>query len=138
MPVAYHKSRLADGTEIKKGKLRGVVSEGMFCSVAEFGISSDLVLPEEAQGIYIFPEGTPIGLDVKDVLGLNDTVYEFELTANRADCFSMVGLSREFGVMTNQKLYSLLSWLTRMANPLKAKHLYLSKLMTFVRVLQLA
>ena len=103
VPVAYHKSRLADGTEIKKGKLRGVVSEGMFCSVAEFGISSDLVRPEEAQGICIFPEGTPIGLDIKEALMLNDTVYEFELTANRADCFSMVGLSREFGIMTNQK-----------------------------------
>ena len=103
VPVAYHKSRLADGTEIKKGKLRGVVSEGMFCSVAEFGISSDLVRPEEAQGIYIFPEGTPIGLDIKEALLLDDTVYEFELTANRADCFSMVGLSREFGIMTNQK-----------------------------------
>ena len=103
VPVAYHKSRLADGTEIKKGKLRGFVSEGMFCSVAEFGISSDLVRPEEAQGIYIFPEGTPIGLDIKEALMLDDTVYEFELTANRADCFSMVGLSREFGIMTNQK-----------------------------------
>jgi len=103
VPVAYHKSRLADGTEIKKGKLRGVVSEGMFCSVAEFGISSDLVRPEEAQGIYIFPEGTPIGLDIKEALMLDDTVYDFELTANRADCFSMVGLSREFGIMTNQK-----------------------------------
>ena len=103
VPVAYHKSRLADGTEIKKGKLRGVVSEGMFCSVAEFGISSDLVRPEEAQGIYIFPEGTPIGVDIKEALMLDDTVYEFELTANRADCFSMVGLSREFGIMTNQK-----------------------------------
>ena len=103
VPVAYHKSRLADGTEIKKGKLRGVVSEGMFCSVAEFGISSDLVRPEEAQGIYIFPEGTPIGLDIKEALMLDDTVYEFELTANRADCFSMVGLSREFSIMTNQK-----------------------------------
>lgn len=103
VPVAYHKSRLADGTEIKKGKLRGVVSEGMFCSVAEFGISSDLVRPEEAQGIYSFPEGTPIGLDIKEALMLDDTVYEFELTANRADCFSMVGLSREFGIMTNQK-----------------------------------
>lgn len=103
VPVAYHKSRLADGTEIKKGKLRGVVSEGMFCSVAEFGISSDFVRPEEAQGIYIFPEGTPIGLDIKEALMLDDTVYEFELTANRADCFSMVGLSREFGIMTNQK-----------------------------------
>ena len=84
VPVAYHKSRLADGTEIKKGKLRGVVSEGMFCSVAEFGISSDLVRPEEAQGIYIFPEGTPIGLDIKEALMLDDTVYKFELTANRA------------------------------------------------------
>ena len=103
VPVAYHKSRLADGTEIKKGKLRGIVSEGMFCSVAEFGISSDLVRPEEAQGVYIFPEGTPIGLDIKEALMLDDTVYEFELTANRADCFSMVGLSREFGIMTNQK-----------------------------------
>ena len=103
VPVAYHKSRLADGTEIKKGKLRGVTSEGMFCSVAEFGISSDLVRPEEAQGIYIFPEGTPIGLDIKEALMLDDTVYDFELTANRADCFSMVGLSREFGIMTNQK-----------------------------------
>lgn len=102
VPVAYHKSRLADGTEIKKGKLRGVTSEGMFCSVAEFGISSDLVRPEEAQGIYIFPENTPIGLDIKEVLMLDDTVYEFELTANRADCFSMVGLSREFAIMTGK------------------------------------
>ena len=99
VPVAYHKSRLADGTEIKKGKLRGEVSEGMFCSVAEFGLSTDVVLPEEATGIYIFPEGTPIGQDVKEVLGLTDVVYEFELTPNRADCFSMVGLSREFAVL---------------------------------------
>ena len=99
VPVAYHKSRLADGTEIKKGKLRGEVSEGMFCSVAEFGLSTDVVLPEEATGIYIFPEGTAIGQDVKEVLGLTDVVYEFELTPNRADCFSMVGLSREFAVL---------------------------------------
>lgn len=100
VPVAYHKSRLADGTEIKKGKLRGQVSEGMFCSVAEFGLSKDLVLPGEAEGIYIFPENTPIGQDVKTVLGLDDTVYEFELTPNRADCFSMIGLSREFAVLS--------------------------------------
>lgn len=104
VPVAYHKSRLADGTEIKKGKLRGEVSEGMFCSVAELGVPSDLVMPGMAEGIYIFPEGTPIGADVKDVLGLNDVVYEFELTPNRADCFSMVGLSREFGVLTNKEV----------------------------------
>lgn len=105
----------------------------MFCSVAEFGISSDLVLPEEAQGIYIFPKGTPIGLDVKDVLGLNDIVYEFELTANRADCFSMVGLSREFGMMTNQKALFPVIMVNEMVSPLKAKHLYLSKRMIFAR-----
>ncbi|WP_302225701.1 phenylalanine--tRNA ligase subunit beta [Veillonella magna] len=103
VPVAYHKSRLADGTEIKKGKLRGLTSEGMFCSVAELGISKELVVPEEAEGIYILPADTPIGMDIRDVLMMNDTVYEFELTPNRADCFSMVGLSREFAVLTNQK-----------------------------------
>lgn len=103
VPVAYHKSRLADGTEIKKGKLRGLPSEGMFCSVAELGISKELVVPEEAEGIYILPADTPIGMGIRDVLMMNDTVYEFELTPNRADCFSMVGLSREFAVLTNQK-----------------------------------
>lgn len=103
VPVAYHKSRLADGTEIKKGKLRGLPSEGMFCSVAELGISKELVVPEEAEGIYILPADTPIGMDIRDVLMMNDTVYEFELTPNRADGFSMVGLSREFAVLTNQK-----------------------------------
>lgn len=103
VPVAYHKSRLADGTEIKKGKLRGLPSEGMFCSVAELGIFKELVVPEEAEGIYILPADTPIGMDIRDVLMMNDTVYEFELTPNRADCFSMVGLSREFAVLTNQK-----------------------------------
>lgn len=101
VPVAYHKSRLADGTEIKKGKLRGEVSDGMFCSVAELGIPKDMVMPGEGEGIYILPEGTPIGMDIRDAVMLNDTVYEFELTSNRADCFSMIGLSREFAVLTN-------------------------------------
>ncbi len=103
VPVAYHKSRLADGTVIKKGKLRGVVSEGMFCSIAELGISKDQVLPEQGEGIYILPEDTPIGADIRDVLDLFDVVYEFELTPNRADCFSMVGLSREMAVLTDEK-----------------------------------
>lgn len=101
VPVAYHKSRLADGTEIKKGKLRGEVSDGMFCSVAELGIPKDMVMPGEGEGIYILPEGTSIGMDIRDAVMLNDTVYEFELTPNRADCFSMIGLSREFAVLTN-------------------------------------
>lgn len=103
VPVAYHKSRLADGTEIKKGKLRGEVSDGMFCSVAELGIPKDMVMPGEGEGIYILPEGTPIGMDIRDAVMLNDIVYEFELTPNRADCFSMIGLSREFAVLTKSQ-----------------------------------
>lgn len=102
VPVAYHKSQLP-GKSIKRGKLRGVESNGMLCSYSELGVSSDLVLPEENHGILILPEDTPIGKDIKDVLMLNDVVYDFELTPNRADCFSMVGLSREFAVLTNQK-----------------------------------
>lgn len=102
VPVAYHKSTLPD-KHIKKGKLRGVMSEGMLCSINELGISKDVFLPELAEGILILPEDTPIGVDIKDVLLLNDVVYEFELTPNRADCFSMVGLSREFAVMTGEK-----------------------------------
>lgn len=103
VPVAYHKSHLPNGVVIKKGKLRGVESNGMLCSTNELGISPDLVLPEESNGIYILPPDTPIGKDIKDVMMLNDIVYEFELTANRADCFSMVGLSREIAVMTGKK-----------------------------------
>ena len=103
VPVAYHKSHLPDKT-IKKGKLRGVLSEGMLCSINVLGISKDLFLPELGEGILILPPHTPIGMDIKDVLLLNDVVYEFELTANRADCFSMVGLSREFGVLTGNDI----------------------------------
>lgn len=101
VPVAYHKSTLPE-KHIKKGKLRGVMSEGMLCSINELGISKDVFLPELAEGILILPEDTPIGVDIKDVLLLNDIVYEFELTPNRADCFSMIGLSREFAVMTGK------------------------------------
>lgn len=102
VPVAYHKSKLPDKS-ISRGKLRGVMSDGMLCSINELGYSKELFLPEEADGIYILPEDTKIGLDIKDVMMLNDTVYTFELTPNRADCFSMIGLSREFAALTNQE-----------------------------------
>lgn len=103
VPVAYHKSKLAGGKHISKGKMRGLMSEGMLCSTDELGIGRELVLPEVADGIFILPPDTPVGKDIKDVLLLNDIVYDFELTPNRADCFSMAGLSREFAVMTGQQ-----------------------------------
>lgn len=90
VPVAKHKSCLPGGVKITKGKLRGVVSCGMMCSTDELGISE-----ERATGILILPEDTPIGADIVEVLGLSESVAEFEITSNRPDCMSVIGLARE-------------------------------------------
>lgn len=103
VPVAVHGAKLPGGVTIKKSKLRGEVSEGMLCSAHEMGLEDSLLLPEEREGIWILPQDTPIGVDALDYLQLRDTVYEYELTPNRADCFSMIGLSREFAVLSQQK-----------------------------------
>ncbi len=91
VPVALHKSILADGTEIKKGKMRGVVSNGMFCSEEELGIAGD----EPVHGLMILPFDAPLGMDIKEYLGLNKAILDFEITSNRPDCLSMVGMARE-------------------------------------------
>lgn len=91
VPVALHKSILADGTEIKKGKMRGVVSNGMFCSEEELGIAGD----EPVHGLMILPQDAPIGMDIKEYLGLNKAILDFEITSNRPDCLSIVGMARE-------------------------------------------
>ncbi|MBR5151977.1 MAG: phenylalanine--tRNA ligase subunit beta [Clostridia bacterium] len=90
VPVAKHKSTLPGGIKITKGKLRGVTSMGMMCSTDELGISD-----ERATGILILPEDTPVGANIVDVLGLNESVAEFEITSNRPDCMSIIGLARE-------------------------------------------
>lgn len=93
VPVAKHKSNLPGGVKITKGKLRGVESFGMMCSTDELGISQ-----ERATGILILPDDTPIGADICDVLGLNENIVEFEITSNRPDCMSIIGLARESAV----------------------------------------
>lgn len=90
VPVAMHKSKVFGGQKITRGKLRGVVSDGMFCSTDELGISK-----ERATGILILPENTPIGEDVCKLLGLDENIVEFEITSNRPDCMSIIGLARE-------------------------------------------
>ncbi len=90
VPVAMHKSKIFNGQKITRGKLRGVVSDGMFCSTDELGTSK-----ERATGILILPEDTPIGVDVCKHLGLDENVVEFEITSNRPDCMSIIGLARE-------------------------------------------
>ena len=91
VPVALHKSTLADGSEIKKGKMRGVVSNGMFCSEEELGIAGD----EPVHGLMILQEDAPIGMDIKEYLKLNKAIIDFEITSNRPDCLSIVGMARE-------------------------------------------
>lgn len=91
IPVALHGSTLHGGLKIKKGKLRGVVSNGMFCSEEELGIAGD----EPVHGLMILPKDTPLGRDIKEILNLQSAVIDFEITSNRADCFSIVGIARE-------------------------------------------
>lgn len=85
-----------NGIKIKKGKLRGIESNGMMCSIEELGSSRDMYPLAPELGIYIFPEGScQPGDDAVEVLGLHDSVVEFEITSNRVDCFSMIGMARE-------------------------------------------
>lgn len=100
VPAALHGSSLAGGIKIKKGKLRGVESNGMLCSEAELGIADEA----SVHGIMILPENTPIGVDIKEVLGLNGGVIDFEITSNRADCFSIYGIAREASATLNLPL----------------------------------
>lgn len=97
VPVALHGSLLPNGLKIKKGKLRGIVSNGMMCSEEELGIASE----EHVHGLMILPENTPIGKDIKEVLGLNNAVIDFEITSNRPDCLSVVGIARETAATMN-------------------------------------
>lgn len=91
VPVAVVGSHLPNGMTLKAAKMRGTDSNGMLCSAGELGIDSKLLLPEQRDGIFILPPDTPIGVDVKDLLGLNDVVLDIDLTANRSDCFNMLG-----------------------------------------------
>ena len=90
-----HKSTLPGGVKITKGKLRGVPSNGMMCSFQELGLSHGCVPYACENGILFLPAGTPVGEDIKKVLGLDDWVSDFEITSNRPDCLSVIGLARE-------------------------------------------
>ena len=103
VPVAMVGAHLPNGMHIKKGKLRGLPSNGMLCSAGELHLDLTKLTEEEKDGIYILPSDTPVGVPAKDVLGLDDVVLEFELTANRGDCFSVLGLVREIAVLTGNE-----------------------------------
>lgn len=97
-PVALVGAHLPGGVKIKKGKLRGVMSEGMLCSSEELGVPVELYPSIGAAGILEFQEEHPVGSDVKPILGIDDTVMDFEVLANRPDCLSVWGIARETAV----------------------------------------
>lgn len=97
VPVAKHKSVLPGGHKITKGKLRGVESNGMLCSLGELGLTAHDFPYAIEDGIFILGEDCDrtLGLDIQTAIGLDDTTVEFEITSNRPDCFSILGLARE-------------------------------------------
>lgn len=83
------------GVKIKKGKLRGIESNGMLCSIEELGSSKEMYPESPEYGIYIFPEDAVVGESAIHALGLDDVIFEYEITSNRVDCFSVIGIARE-------------------------------------------
>ena len=84
-----------EGIKIKAGKLRGVPSNGMMCSIEELGSSREMYQEAPEMGIYIFNDDVVVGSDAVEALGLRDTVFEYEITSNRVDCYSVIGIARE-------------------------------------------
>lgn len=107
VPVAVVGACLPNGMKMKKAKLRGVTSEGMLCSAGELNLDAKTLLPEQREGIFLLPADTPVGVDIKQVLGLDDVILEFELTANRADCFGVIGIAREAAALTGKALKNI-------------------------------
>lgn len=92
-----------EGIAIKNGKLRGVESFGMMCSIEELGSSREMYPDAPESGIYILPEDCEVGADAPEVLGLRDVVFEYEITSNRVDCYSVIGIAREAAATFNKE-----------------------------------
>ena len=95
VPVALDGAKLPGGVKIKKGKLRGMVSEGMLCASTELGIPQELYPSVGDEGLLIFNEEYPVGSDIRPIVGIDDTAVDFEILANRPDCLCAMGIARE-------------------------------------------
>ena len=95
-----------EGITIKAGKLRGVPSNGMMCSIEELGSDRNMYPEAPEFGIYIFDEDAEVGSDAVEALGLHDTVFEYEVTSNRVDCYSVIGIAREAAATFRKPFYA--------------------------------
>lgn len=99
VPVALVGAELPGGLQIKRAKLRGVESMGMICSAKELGLNEKLLPKEQQEGILVLPEDTKVGAPILEVLGIGDEVMELDLTPNRSDCLSMIGVAYEIAAI---------------------------------------
>jgi phenylalanyl-tRNA synthetase beta chain len=104
VPVAVHGAVLPGGLEIKKGEIRGEISEGMLCSAVELGIPKAVIPEKIKDGIWILDKTYPLGENIVKALDLSDEIIEFEITSNRPDCLSVIGIAREAGATLNKKV----------------------------------
>ncbi len=102
--LALDGSRLPDGTEIKKGELRGVLSEGMFCGGSELKLTGADYPAAGIDGVFIFPNDILPGTDINDFIGTNDVIFDVSVTANRPDCNSIIGIAREIAAVLGQPM----------------------------------
>ena len=102
VPVATVGAKLPNGMEIKKAKLAGMDSNGMCCSLEELGIESKYMSEEDKTGIHVLPDDAPVGADAIHYMGYDDEVIDFELTANRGDLLSVLGMAHEIGAIYNR------------------------------------
>lgn len=101
--VALDGAKLPGG-EIKKGEIRGAMSNGMLCSKAELGLDNKYLVEEDHTGIHELPENTEVGFDALEVMGLKDEVIDFELTSNRGDLLSVIGMAHELAAIYNKQV----------------------------------
>ena len=104
VPVALAGAHLPGGLKIKKGKLRGVLSEGMLCAATELKVPTDLYPSVGDEGLLIFQEEYPLGADVRPLLGIDDVSVDFEILANRPDCLCALGIARETAAVLKTEL----------------------------------
>ncbi|XEC93475.1 phenylalanine--tRNA ligase subunit beta [Paenibacillus tarimensis] len=102
VPVAQVGASLPDGLKIKRAKLRGVESQGMICSAKELGLNEKLLAKEQQEGILVLPQDSVVGQLALEALGIDDEVLELDLTPNRSDCLSMLGVAYEIGALTGR------------------------------------
>ncbi|AOT68807.1 phenylalanine--tRNA ligase subunit beta [Geosporobacter ferrireducens] len=104
IPIVMAGGELPGGVKIKKGKLRGEESNGMMCSAKELGIADKVIPQYQKEGIFILDQAYPLGEDIKKVLGFEGQVIEFEITPNRPDCLSILGIARETAATFNRQI----------------------------------